>query len=289
MSYDLKPRWTSALSFLRRATRNVPPLGYYDPHARDNGSMLTVVANTFPAGLSEPINAILSGNSDAAVLVDQEINGGLRNYYLSLGFSGECLGQHAGGDQGANLGDGNGILNETAVIRWNYGDPALGSCTETIQGGNHFRYWVQNGKDADSGAIFMATSYEMPIAQGHDIIPNGYNLARDWLIGNATKQAVNTSSLINGTTFSGSTQNAGYTYQTDVVYVSGLLQNSSDGINHYLTVGVNGSNAIDGLVAVMTVKIASAPVGTKANAASSDYRASIPLLWLLLIFQYFLF
>lgn len=39
-------------------------------------------------------------------------------------------------------------VNETAVIRWNYGDPQLGSCTETIEGGNHFRFWVQNGKEA---------------------------------------------------------------------------------------------------------------------------------------------
>lgn len=85
--------------------------------------------------------------------------------------------------------------NETAVIRWNYGDPSLGACKETIEGGNHFRYWVQNGKSANrcapsvtflmgtliilwtnSGAVFMAESYEMPIAQQHDIVPNGYLL-----------------------------------------------------------------------------------------------------------------
>ena len=30
-------------------------------------------------------------------------------------------------------------------MRWNYGDPELGTCKETIQGGNHFRYWAQNG------------------------------------------------------------------------------------------------------------------------------------------------
>ena len=60
------------------------------------------------------------------------------------------------------------------MIRWDYGDPTLGTCTETIQGGNHFRYWVQNGKSADSGAIFMALSYEKSLAEGHDIITNGY-------------------------------------------------------------------------------------------------------------------
>lgn len=71
---------------------------------------------------------------------------------------------------------------ETAVIRWNYDDPSLGACKETIQGGNHFRYWVQDGKSANryvvkllfedstlirlhSGAVFMALSYEKPIAR----------------------------------------------------------------------------------------------------------------------------
>lgn len=41
------------------------------------------------------------------------------------------------------------LVNETAVIRWNYGDPQLGSCKETIEGGSHFRYWVQDGSKAD--------------------------------------------------------------------------------------------------------------------------------------------
>jgi hypothetical protein len=42
--------------------------------------------------------------------------------------------------------------------------------------------------------------------------------------------------------------------------VSGLLQNSSEGINHYLTVEVDGMPAVDGLVAVMTAKIVKRPV-----------------------------
>ena len=55
-------------------------------------------------------------------------------------------------------------VNQTAVIRWDYGNVELGTCQETIEGGNHFRYWIQNGPDANTGAIFMAVSYEMPIA-----------------------------------------------------------------------------------------------------------------------------
>lgn len=127
---------------------------------------------------------IISGNSDAGVLVDEQPNGGLLNFFLyvyetycltsidfffffflfrSFGFSNECLGQHSGALQEANLGDGNGYgqsllhiclsltylvlstVNETSEIRWNYGDAQLGACKETIEGGNHFRYWSQNG------------------------------------------------------------------------------------------------------------------------------------------------
>ena len=39
--------------------------------------------------------------------------------------------------------------NETAVIRYDYGDPTLGTCKETILGGNHFRYWPQEGSEAN--------------------------------------------------------------------------------------------------------------------------------------------
>jgi hypothetical protein len=39
-------------------------------------------------------------------------------------------------------------VNETAVIRWAYGDPVIGTCKESIQGGNHFRYWIQDGSNA---------------------------------------------------------------------------------------------------------------------------------------------
>ncbi|KAI0284127.1 hypothetical protein BC826DRAFT_1099416 [Russula brevipes] len=238
----------------RASNRSVPSQGFYNP--RDNGgSWLTQVNGTFPAGLGEPINAIVLGTSDPAVLVDQQNNGGLRNYFLSFAFAGECLGQHSGSDQEADLGDGRGYQNETAVMRYNYNDPTLGTCKETIEGGNHFRYWTQTGDSANSGAIFLAASYELPEQLHHDIIFNGYNLGRDWLIGNATTQStvIPTSNLTNGTRFSGQTSHDGYVYQTEVQYVSGFITNGSDGINHYLSVGANGTNAADGLVAMMNV------------------------------------
>lgn len=87
------------------------------------------------------------------------------------------------------------------------------------------------------------------------------------MIGNATNQVIPTSSLTNTSTFSGQTSWANYTYQTDVSYISGLLSNSSEGINHYITVGVNGSSAIDGLVAVMNVKIVGRPASSSLYAS----------------------
>ncbi|KAJ7133520.1 hypothetical protein C8R44DRAFT_829330 [Mycena epipterygia] len=263
---DLWPRHRA------NAPRSEPAAGYFPP-ADGGGALLTEVPDTFPAA-GEPLNIILAGTSSPAVLVDSQLNGGFRNFFLSVGFAGECLGQHEGAPQQANLGDGNGYVNETAVLRWDYGDPSLGTCEETVKGGNHFRYWTQNGKSANSSAVFMATSYEMPIAQGHNIIVNGYNLGRDWLIGNITKSAIDTASLTNTSTFSGTTSYAGFTYATSISYVSGLLSNSSIGVNHNTTVGVNGANAIDGLVAVMDVKITVTPAN--ATSSSAGWRVSPP-------------
>ncbi|KAF8917023.1 hypothetical protein CPB85DRAFT_1481903 [Mucidula mucida] len=272
ISYALNIR--SLLSFWRRTDRSVPEAGYYNPYDSERGgSLLTkILGTTYPPGQAEPVNAIISGNSDEQMLKDQEENGGLRNYFLSLQFSGECLGQHQGTAQQVDLGDGNGYLNETAVIRYNYGDPALGACTETIKGGNHFRYWVQNGDKGNrqdsstradaspSGAIFMACSYEMPISLQHDIVPNGYNLGRDYIVGNVTGSAIPTLTLTNESTYSGSTSYGGYTYKTDVSYASGMLQNTSIGINHNITVLIDGvTNAVDGLVAVLQVTITARP------------------------------
>ena len=80
-----------------------------------------------------------------------------------------------------------------------------------------------------------------------------YNAGRDYLVGNLTGQTIDTRQLTNQTTFVGNSTYNNYTYQTEVKYVSGLLQNSSgawcdflcrvsltsggvaDGVNHYLT------------------------------------------------------
>ena len=92
-AFDVRSSFSALWSALRRDDGD----GYYDPN--DNGgSMLTVrppalrrirwlnyrqeVDNTYPEGLGEPLNMIFSGSSDADVLVDQETDGGFRNYWL---------------------------------------------------------------------------------------------------------------------------------------------------------------------------------------------------------------
>ncbi|KAI0031915.1 hypothetical protein K488DRAFT_51090 [Vararia minispora EC-137] len=245
----------------RRANSSTPSSGFYDPR-NNGGSWVDNVPNS--GGGHEPLNVVILGTSDADVLVDQDVNGGLINYFQSIGFAGECLGQHEGVHQSANLGDGNGDVNETAVMRWAYGDPVIGTCRESIEGGNHFRYWTQDGSQANSGAIFMAASYEDTAAQGHGILPNGSRY-RDWLVGNATAQSsvIPTPNLTNTSTYTGQTTMNSYVYQTTVQYASGLLANSSNGINHASSVSVNGLPAIDGLVALMTVRILQRPASTR--------------------------
>ncbi|KAI0712014.1 hypothetical protein C8Q76DRAFT_796910 [Earliella scabrosa] len=270
LSFSLDPsRLRSWSPLWRRQERSVPPLGFYNPND-SGGKMLTVAPGT--GGLGEPLNVIVSGHSDETVLVDREQEGGFRNYWLSLnGFGAECLGQHAGLPQTANLGDGNGQKDESAVLRWNYGDPEFGTCRETIQGGNHFRYWVQNGPNGNSGAYFLTTAYEKAIEFGHDPIFNGYNLGRDWLVGNATalSERIPSGNITNGTTYSGQTSFNGYTYRTDAIYLSGILSNSTDGLNHASKVGGNGVQALDGLVAVLTVRVVSTPPAQDNNGAVS--------------------
>ena len=51
----------------------------------------------------------------------------------------ECFGIHLGNPQSANLGDGNGWVNQTVELRQDYGESAFGTCLESLTGGNHFR------------------------------------------------------------------------------------------------------------------------------------------------------
>ncbi|KAF8308439.1 hypothetical protein DL93DRAFT_1885737 [Clavulina sp. PMI_390] len=202
-------------SSLALATPQRRAVAYTDP-AASGGSILDS-----SAGLGEPLNVIISGLSSPSVLS----NTGIENWARSADFTTDCLGITLGGVQTANTGDGRGWTNQVAVMRYDYGDSGLGSCLESLTGGNHFRFWQQT----TTGAYFFATSKEEWVGESHNIVPNGYDIGRDELV----------------TAAQGTTSYNGVKYTTTVEYVTGLLQPGSAGINHNIT--------IDGRVAVLTV------------------------------------
>jgi hypothetical protein len=204
--------------------------------------MLTSTDASSTGGLAEPLNVIISGESDAAVIQYPE------EYLESLYFSpGSCLGITIGGPQSANLGDGNGYKNQSDEMRFNYYEGDSGTCLESVRGGNHLRWFQQNGSSADTGAIFMAVSYEYNSTLDHDIQINGYDLGRDLLVGNAT----------NATT----TSPGGFVYTTTNTSVALLSGITASELNHDI--------AIDGNVAVLTVKVQKTGiVGANRNSAA---------------------
>jgi len=252
----------SAASLERRAS--VP----FNNPLLNGGSMLTMANGTVPPGTGEPLNVIISAESDPAVLKPSLDSGSFLNYMLSTQLAAECLNIHAPNDeQYANLGDGNGNVGEYQELRWDFGDALLGTCEETFVGGLHLRYWIQ----ASTGALFLATSVEMDLAEEHNIVPNGYNLGRDYLVGNLTGTQIDSRKVTNQTTASGSSTYGDYTYQTDVTYVSGLLMNTSIGVNHNATVPTGGYPAIDGFVAVLNVSITGRPASSGAGAVVGHF------------------
>ena len=44
-------------------------------------------------------------------------------------------------------------VNQTTILRYNYDDPVFGTCSESLQGGNHFRVFKQNGATVRSKSI----------------------------------------------------------------------------------------------------------------------------------------
>ena len=129
-----------------------------------------------------------------------------------VGSSTECFGIHLGNPQSANLGDGNGNVNQTMELRqdWSIG----GTCAESAIGGNHLRMFRQNGTNHNTSALFLAfvthfvlclisyqtscsvskeevalsflcgmfmiysTSVFQNIIQSHTISPDGYDVGR---------------------------------------------------------------------------------------------------------------
>ncbi|CDO76722.1 hypothetical protein BN946_scf184796.g16 [Trametes cinnabarina] len=220
---------------------------FFDPTA-GGGSMLIDAGN----GLGEPLNVIISGLSSPQVLNED----GLINYARAIGFSTECFGIHLGNPFSANLGDGHGPVNQTTELRQDFGNADLGTCLESLVGGNHFRVYFQNGPSADSGAAFLAVSREEPASDNHDIVPDGYDIGRDQLVAGAV----------------GITSFDGVTYSTTAQNVTGLLPVGSAGVNHGTSTGLRlaptfpstavddrcvptSGIAIDGIVTVLTVTI----------------------------------
>jgi hypothetical protein len=65
------------------------------------------------------------------------------------------------------------VVNQTALLRYNYFDIYYGTLKESIEGGSHVRYWRQNGTLANSGAWFVSASVEMAASENHMIVDNG--------------------------------------------------------------------------------------------------------------------
>ena len=68
---------------------------------------------------------------------------------MTSGSSEECFGIHLGTPFSADLGDGNGWVNQTIELRQDYGSPSIGTCLESLIGGNHFRWVVPVGDDGE--------------------------------------------------------------------------------------------------------------------------------------------
>lgn len=200
-------------------------IGWVDPRIL-GGRLLDFTT----ADEGEPLNVIISGMSDPYVLSEA----GFGDYIKSLGFSTECLGVHIGNIHQADLGDGNGRHDEQVLARQYYfmgpAGPIFGTCWESLAGGNHFRAWKQDGNEAASGAWFLGVSKEANSRKNHEIIPNGYNIGRDFLVSQAVSSPTHWKSMW---------------WKAELELVEGLLEPGSEGVNH----GIEQ----DGLVAVLTV------------------------------------
>ncbi|OZJ05767.1 hypothetical protein BZG36_01326 [Bifiguratus adelaidae] len=141
----------------------------------------------YPLGTTnyEPVNVIISGLSGGSVSnPDDSVKGGILSWFQAINFDHECFNLHAGGYDGFDSGDGRGFQNQTFIYRENYNDPSgVGSCTESLIGGQHVRGFYQS----TSGAWFIAASQEESASQNHNIVPNGYDLGRNYVANNAVK------------------------------------------------------------------------------------------------------
>lgn len=192
------------------------------------------------AGLGEPLNVVISALSSPDVLTRK----GLQSYFRSLDFDFECLGLNAGSPQQAWL-DPRGWVDQNFLFREVYTplDHLFGTCLESLVGGNHIRAWQQQG----TGAWFLAVSKEKDATKHHMIIPDGYNIGRDEVVQQTQKKK------------DGRTSFFGKKYRTTVVYLTGLMDPGTQGVNHGI--------AVDGRTALLTVELLNPSKGDKKQVA----------------------
>ncbi|GJN90587.1 hypothetical protein Rhopal_003599-T1 [Rhodotorula paludigena] len=256
--------------------------GYANPTA-GGGKWLTLARNTWPEGLGEPINIVISANSHPALMTDE----GFYDWGMSINFGtylldasgvgsyhGECFGQTDGARQAANLGDGNGMHNQSDLLRENFGDVTYGVCKESANGGFHYRVWRQNGTDADTGAWFLAASEEEDLSNNHMIVDNGYDLGRDEVVRRAVAPG-GTKSPITNTTYTATAVNAsGVGYFDNITFWDINHRISTDGVVMVLTVDVTDPGTL--AAAARSTGDNAAP-GTGASAADLARAASVGL------------
>ncbi|KAH8806585.1 hypothetical protein DL96DRAFT_1631113 [Flagelloscypha sp. PMI_526] len=195
-------------------------VGWYDPRVQ-GGRFIDYTTKKH----GEPLNIIVSNLSDPFILSEA----GFRHYVKSLGYSEECLGLHWGNVHEADLGDGRGKQEEEILARQFYWGPIFGTCWESLAGGHHFRAWQQTGDNASSQAWFVGASKEYDSSKNHMIVPDGWNIGRDWFVSQAIQGS----------------QWKGIWWAADVEWREGLLEPGNKGINHNITQ--------DGKVAILTV------------------------------------
>ncbi|KAH8986298.1 hypothetical protein EDB92DRAFT_1263398 [Lactarius akahatsu] len=205
-------------TFSPRFKREADAVPFVNPTLA-GGSLLDRATPT----LGEPLNVIISGLSSPGVLSDA----GFLTFVNAIGFATECLGIHIGDPQAANLGDGHGYVNQTIELRQDFGNVPVGSCLESLAGGNHLRLFRQNGPTANTGALFLAVSQEENVFEGHTISPDGYDIGRDKFVQGALGASG---------------------FHTVAQNITGLLAPGSTGINHGI--------ATDGVVVLLTVTTA---------------------------------
>ncbi|KAL4400380.1 hypothetical protein ACI68E_003297 [Malassezia pachydermatis] len=236
----MKPQVYILATFFLACCQLVMAAGQQYANPSDNGgSMLTKQ--------KEPLNVIIVGSSDASILSPD----GFSNYSQAIGFDADTYAgkSSVNGAQSANLGDGNGMVPQTGLRR-------QGGLDEVINGGNHFRYWVQKGSKAPTNALFLAVSVEQGLKQNHMIVDNGYDQGRDQLVANAT----GSSKSFNGKT-----------YTTKLLKMdSSLMQGVSKGsLNHNIPT--------DGRVAILEVQVKDGGKASSSSTSNAAFKALAPM------------